>query len=271
MKISVIIPVFDRLHLLPYTIDSAINQSNDIDEIIIIDDGSKEDIKQVLKPYQDTVVLIQTVNQGVSHARNTGIKNAKNKWLAFLDSDDEWMKDKIKKQADFHKNNPDTLFSHTGERWIRNNRRIKYPKRLEKPKGWCFLNNTLTCKIAASSVMMHKKIFEKIGYFDENLKVCEDYDFWLRVSFEYKIGLLDEELIIKKAGHQQLSNSIFAIDRYHIYSLEKFLNTKYHNEVKKIIEKKCQILIRGAIKYQNQEIYKIYSKKLDELKNPNSF
>ncbi len=267
MKVSVIIPVYNRLSLLQKSIDSVLNQNVKPDEIIVVDDGSTLDIKTALIPYKNRIKLIRTENRGVSSARNIGIKNAKNDWIALLDSDDEWKEEKLKKQISLHVNNPNLLFSHTEEKWIRDEKEIRYPKRLKKPEGRCFLENTLTCKIAASSVMFHKVICEDIGFFDEELRVCEDYDFWLRVSFSYEIGLIKEPLTIKKAGHSQLSKEIFAIDRYHIYSLEKFLNTKYRNEVKKVIEKKCRILIKGAIKHKNSEILKRYERKLENLKN----
>ncbi len=256
MKITAIIPTFNRADFLPKAIESISNQNYKIDEVIIVDDGSNDNTREILKNYKD-LKIISTKNSGVSYARNRGIKMAKNSWIAFLDSDDTWMKVKIKKQIDFHTKNPDILFSHTGERWVRGGKEIKYPKSLKKPHGDCFLQNTSTCKIAASSVLMNKSIFEDIGYFDESMRVCEDYDMWLRVSYRYKIGLIPEQLITKYAGHSQLSSTIFAIDRYHIYSLLNFLDTDFKDEIKKEIEKKCNILEKGAFKHNNQEILKM--------------
>ena len=256
MKISVIIPTYNRANFLPEAIESVINQTQKADEIIIIDDGSTDNTIKILYEYKN-LKIIQTKNLGVSHARNRGIKEAKNEWVLFLDSDDAWIKNKLEKQIDFHKKNPNILFSHTGEKWIRDGKNIKYPKSLEKPQGNCFLENTSTCKIASSSAMVHKSIFEDIGYFDENMRVCEDYDMWLRISLKYKIGLIQDELITKYAGHPQLSSTIFAIDRYHIYSLLKFLKTPYRDEIEKEILRKCNILKKGAIKHNNQEILKM--------------
>lgn len=264
MKISAIIPTYNRADFIAEAIESVQNQTYSIDEIIIVDDGSNDTTCSILKKFD--VKVIKTQNFGVSHARNLGIKEAKNDWVAFLDSDDLWMKEKIKKQVTLHKKYPDLLFSHTFERWEKNGKVAKYPKRLAKPFGFCFLDNISTCKIACSSVLVHKSIFEKVGYFDENLKVCEDYDLWLRITNTFEIGLIKEECITKRAGHKQLSNEIFAIDAYHVDSLLKFLDTKYKDEVKKEIVKKCQILLKGAIKHENQEIYKkckLIFKKLD--------
>ena len=264
MKISAIIPSFNREEHLPIAINSIKNQTYHINEIIIIDDGSTDSTQEILKKINN-IKVIRTENFGVSHARNIGIKASKNDWIAFLDSDDIWMQNKIEKQVNFHKENQNILFSHTGERWIRDGNRVKYPKSLKKPQGECFLQNISTCKIAASSVLMHKSIFDDIGYFDEKLKVCEDYDLWLRVTQKYAIGLLDEELITKFAGHKQLSSLIFAIDRYHIYSLQKFLNSKFKDKVEQEIIRKYNILIKGAIKHKNQEILDTYSKMIRNI------
>lgn len=264
LKISVIIPSFNREKYLPIAINSIKDQTYHIDEIIIIDDGSTDNTQKILNKI-DNIKTIKTKNLGVSHARNIGIKASKNNWVAFLDSDDIWIQDKIEKQVNFHKKNQNILFSHTGERWIRDGKRVKYPKSLKKPQGECFLQNISTCKIAASSVLMHKSIFDDIGYFDEKLKVCEDYDLWLRVTQKYTIGLMYEELIIKNAGHKQLSTSIFAIDRYHIYSLQKLLNSKFKNEIQEEIVRKCNILIKGAKKHQNQKILELYSKMIRNI------
>ncbi len=254
MNISVIIPTYNRREFLKRAISSLLKQSHKSFEIIVVDDGSTDDTKKVLKNYP--IRYIFQSNQGVSAARNRGAKEAKNEWIAFLDSDDEWREDKLQKQVDFHRVNKNILFSHTGERWIRKGKDVNYPKKLKKPHGDCFLDNLTTCKIAASSVMTHKKVFGKVGYFDENLKVCEDYDFWLRVSYEFEIGLIDEPLVSKYAGHSQLSNDIFAIDMYHVNSLLKFLKSKYANEVKKEITRKLFILENGAKKRDNDEILK---------------
>ncbi len=268
MKITAILPTYNRAKFLQSSIESILKQTYKIDEIIVIDDGSTDDTQKILKTFK-MIKLIKTKNFGVSHARNMGIKNTKNDWIVFLDSDDTWESDKIEKQVTFHLNNPKILISHTGEKWIREGKNIKYSKLLEKPSGNCFLQNIPRCKIAASSIIIHKSIFDDIGYFDENLKVCEDYDMWLRISYKYKIGLISEELITKFAGHSQLSSSIFAIDRYHIYSLQKFLKSKFKNEIKSAILTKCNILVKGAKKHNNQEILKKYSKMIRDISSIN--
>ena len=264
MKITAIIPTFNRASHIKTAIESILSQSYKIDEIIIVDDGSTDDTQKILKNFKN-IKIIKTKNLGVSHARNIGVRESKNSWISFLDSDDLWLRDKIENQVAFHKQNTNILFSHTAEKWLRRGKIVKYPKSLNKPSGECFLQNISTCKIATSSILLHKSIFTDIGYFDEKLKVCEDYDLWLRISYKFSMGLIEKEQIIKNAGHPQLSSSIFAIDRYHIYSLKKFLNSKYKNDVKNEIIKKCNILVNGAIKHKNRKIYEKYSKMIRDI------
>jgi len=262
MKISVIIPTYNREKLLKKTLDSVLNQTVQADEIIIIDDGSIDNTKQLINSYSTTIIkYILQKNSGVSNARNNGIKKAKNKWICFLDSDDIWEKEKLEKQIQFHKNNPHILFSHTDELWLFNGKIIKQKKHQLKPSGFCFEHNIPNTLIGASTVMIHKKLFDDIGYFDETLIACEDYDLWLRILSHYELGLIDQKLIHKIAGHQnQLSFSTKMMDVYRIKALQKHTNCfSHHHAIKKEIIKKCDILIKGAQKHHNKEIEKYYT------------
>jgi glycosyltransferase involved in cell wall biosynthesis len=259
MKISLIIPTYNRENHIAKAIESVLLQHVPIDEIIIIDDGSTDNTKKVVDKYD--VKYVFQKNQGVSKARNVGIKIAKNDWICFLDSDDIWEKDKLEKQIEFHYKNPDILFSHTDELWIFNGKIIKQKKHQQKPKGFCFKENLENTLIGASTVMIHKDIFNDVGLFDETLIACEDYDLWLRVLLKYELGLIDEKLIQKLAGHEnQLSFTTKLMDKYRINSLLKHKDTQYKKEIKELIIRKCDILIKGAIKHKNKDIENYYSK-----------
>ncbi|MBU0650624.1 glycosyltransferase, partial [bacterium] len=121
-------------------------------------------------------------NSGVSSARNKGILLSKGKYLAFLDSDDEWKKNKLKKQIEFFKENPALKICQTDEEWIRNGKWINQKKIHQKKSGWIFEPSLELCLISPSSVIIHKDIFDHIGLFDETLMACEDYDLWLRIT-----------------------------------------------------------------------------------------
>jgi len=259
MKISLIIPTYNRQNHLQNAIESVLLQSCKVDEIIVIDDGSTDNTKELVKNYD--IRYIFQKNQGVSKARNVGIKLAQNEWICFLDSDDIWEKDKIKKQVEFHKKNPNVLFSNTDELWIFNGKIIKQKKHQQKPQGVCFEQNLSNTLIGASTVMIHKDIFDNIGLFDESMVACEDYDLWLRILTQYELGLIDEKLIQKKAGHEnQLSFTTKLMDIYRIEALLKHTDSFYKNEVIELIQIKCDILIKGAIKHHNRDIENYYTK-----------
>ncbi len=250
--ITVVIPVHNRPILVKKAIKSVLNQTFSLYEIIVIDDGSDDETPDVLKTFEDKIKIITQKNLGVSSARNAGIKSAKFNWICFLDSDDLWEEGKLEKQLAFHKLYSHIYFSHTNEKWIRDTRVIRQKKQHKKPSGFCFEENLNFCKIAPSTVMIQRSLFEELGYFDESLEVCEDFDMWLRVLKKYEVGLVEDILTTKLAGHKnQLSFKHHSMDRYRILALCKH---SLHLEVKKEIKKKLDILYIGAKKHQNEEL-----------------
>ncbi len=246
MKITTIIPTHNRAKFILQAIKSIQNQSVHVDEIIVVDDGSIDNTKELLK--NENITYIYQKNSGVSSARNRGIKEAKYRWLAFLDSDDIWHKEKIKEHIFLHVNNSDLLASFSDEKWIRNGKIVNKKKHLKKEEP-TFLNSLRTCKIGVSTFFVNKSMFDEIGLFDETLKVCEDYDLWLRILKKHKIKLINKELITKQAGHEnQLSCTTPLIDSYRIKALEKHTKSMYKEDVFKEIKYKKSILENGAKK-----------------------
>jgi len=263
MKISVIIPTHNRAKLLEKTLQSVLSQTYKADEIIIIDDGSTDATKETIEKYiqNNTIRYLFQKNQGVSSARNHALRVAQNEWICFLDSDDIWEKEKLEKQVEFHLQHPHILFSHTDELWIFNDKIIKQKKHQLKPSGYCFKENIPNTLIGASTVMIHTTVLKDIGCFDETLLACEDYDLWLRILKKYELGLINQKLITKIAGHEnQLSFTTKLMDQYRIKALLKHLDSPYKEQIVQEIIKKCDILIKGAIKHNNKEIEEKYTK-----------
>ena len=236
MKISVIIPTFNRKKTLGRAIQSVSNQSLSPFEILIIDDGSNDGTKEwVKKSFQDVKYIYQN-NQGVSSARNKGIKYAYGDWIAFLDSDDEWLPNKLYEQVKAIGSNPEIKFFHTNEIWIRNGVRVNQMKKHKKYGGYIFEKCLDICRVSPSSVLIKKEIFDDIGTFDESLRVCEDYDLWLRITSKYPVVFLDIPLIYKYGGHAgQLSKVNDGIESYRIQSLEKIIKSGVLSSQQKII------------------------------------
>ena len=269
MDISVIIPTHNRFELLKRALESVYSQSFQAKEIIIIDDGSTDNSSEIQKLFPHAKYIYQK-NAGVSSARNLGIKNSTCQWLAFLDSDDTWHVEKLAWHVEFHHQNPQILMSYTDETWIRDDKEVKIPKKFHKVGGDIFEACLSHCIIAPSAVMMHKKLLDEVGLFDETLEVCEDYDLWLRVACGNKIGLIDEKLITKYAGHEdQLSFKHWGMDRFRVVALEKLLQTDKKERVVQSLLQKYRLLLKGAIKYDKMLQIKEYEGRIKQYEKLN--
>ncbi len=163
--------------------------------------------------------------------------------------------------------------SYTDEKWIREGREIKLPKKYRKYGGDIFKECLSHCIIAPSATVIHKNLLDKVGFFDENLEVCEDYDLWLRIAIKNEIGLIDKKLITKYGGDEdQLSMKFWGMDRFRVLALEKLLNNTESKaltskEITNELIKKYNLLLKGAKKHDKiQDIYN-YEKKIEELSN----
>jgi len=228
MNISVIIPSFNRKNTLSRSIDSVLKQTYKPSEIILVDDGSTDGTRGfILSSYPNIKYFFQP-KKGVSSARNKGILESSSEWIAFLDSDDEWMPQKLEKQKKQLEKHSGIFISHTNEIWIRNGVRVNQMKKHQKYGGYIFDKCLDICRMSPSSVLIHKRVISDIGVFDETLQVCEDYDLWLRITSKYSVLFEKELLIIKYGGHKdQLSKVKEGIEQFRIQSLEKILTTNY--------------------------------------------
>ena len=133
----------------------------------MVDDGSSDGTKDwVLERFPDVRYIYQD-NSGVSSARNSGIKEAIGSWIAFLDSDDEWMSNKLEQQKGIINSSQEAWLCHTNEIWIRNGVRVNQMKKHQKYGGNVFENCLDICRISPSSVLIKKEVFEMVGLFDE--------------------------------------------------------------------------------------------------------
>ena len=222
---SVIIPTYNRLSLLQRAIASILAQSHPVDEIIIIDDGSTDTTAEWVQNLDDPrIQYLYQSNAGPAAARNLGIQKAKGEWIALLDSDDEWLPNKIKVQLEFLQKNSDYQVCQCEEIWLKNGERINPHKKHQKHSGWIFKECLPLCIVSPSAAVFSKKLFLEVGGFDENLPVCEDYDLWLRMALRSPIMTLPEPQIVKYGGHaDQLSKRHWGMDRFRVQSLEKIL------------------------------------------------
>ncbi len=269
MQISLIIPTYNRCKTLPSALHSALQQTFAVDEIIVVDDGSNDETVNMLAAEFPQVQLIKQTNQGVSAARNRGIQQARGEWIAFLDSDDVWLKEKIALQMQALKKWPDIKICHTEEIWIRNGVRVNAMHKHKKTGGWIFKHCLPLCAMSPSSIMIHRSVFETIGVFDESFPACEDYDLWLRITARYPVLFIEQPLIYKYGGHEdQLSRKHWGMDRFRIRALENIIaqpdiSTTYKIDATRMLIKKAKIFKNGALKRGNNESVLIYQQLID--------
>ncbi len=225
MSVAAIIPTRDRAALTERAVASVLAQTREPDELIVVDDGSRDGTTESLRAAFPQVMLLRLEGRGVSAARNHGIRAASSEWLAFLDSDDEWLPEKLEAQLAALAAAPEHPVCHTDEIWIRDGRRVNPRRRHAKRGGHIFRHCLPLCAISPSSAMVHRSVFERVGTFDESLLACEDYDLWLRVCSRWPVLFVDRPLVRKYGGHADQLSRTAALDRYRIRALTKILET----------------------------------------------
>ena len=268
MNVSVVIPCFNRKKTLSRSIDSVVNQTYKPSEIIIVDDGSTDGTRDfILNSYPNIKYFFQP-KKGVSSARNKGIRESSSDWVAFLDSDDEWLPQKLEKQINQLGKYSEIFISHTNEIWIRNGVRVNQMKKHQKYGGYIFDKCLDICRISPSTVLIHKKVLKDVGVFDETLQVCEDYDLWLRITSKYSVLFEKELLIVKYGGHKdQLSKVKEGIEQFRIQSLEKILALNHLTEdqfimTKNMLVRKLSIYAKGLEKRNKFDELALVKKKI---------
>jgi glycosyltransferase involved in cell wall biosynthesis len=269
--VSVIIPTYNRSELVREAVASVLAQTYAAIEVIVVDDGSIDDTAFVLESLGSAVRLILQPHCGVSAARNAGILAADGEWLAFLDSDDLWLPRKLRVQLDFFSKHREFRICQTEETWLRNGHKLNPKKYHKKPRGYCFPQLLERCLISPSAVVIHREVFAEVGFFDESLPVCEDYDLWLRIGYRYSIGLIEEPLTIKHGGHpDQLSSSTLGFDRYRIQALANLLqkerlSSSQQELALQALDRKCRIYGEGCRKrgkFEEAEFFRNLPKRL---------
>ncbi len=253
--ISVVVPVHNRQTMMERAIASVVNQSHKAAEIIVVDDASTPIVRETMNREMRRHVKIVTLSErgGVSAARNAGIRKASSKWIALLDSDDEWTKKKLENQLSYLRKRPFFETVQCEEIWIRKGKRVNRCSRHRKEQGWIWKKCVEMCAISPSGVLIRKDIFNRIGYFQEEFPACEDYEIWLRLSRHMPVGLNPEPDLIKYGGHDdQLSRRYPAMDRFRVAALLKALEAEsdpaYRDIIVKDIKRRLLILYNGAKK-----------------------
>jgi glycosyltransferase involved in cell wall biosynthesis len=192
--VSIIIPTYNRAHLVGRAIQSILDQTYKDFELIIVDDGSTDNTENIIREFQKKDKRIKYIchkkNRGGSAARNTGVKNSSGYFLSFLDSDDQWLANKLRTEVKILNNNKDCIICSTGYTYIdekngKMNNKIRRGIIIKKQ----FVSQKIVLRaecFATTDFTVTRNAILKIGGFDEKLSARQDWDFWIRIT---SIGL----------------------------------------------------------------------------------
>jgi glycosyltransferase involved in cell wall biosynthesis len=228
----VIIPSYNTAKYISHTIDSVLGQTYKDYEIIVVDDGSTDNTKEVLKPYMDQIKYMYQKNRGRAGARNTGIKAARGKYIAFLDSDDLWTSEKLEKQVNIlaKNKNIDFLFGDK-QRFSDNGKVIIFSMFKKHGYDEDFFGGPLFVRdpyrklleanyIPTGTVILKRKCFDRSGLFDETIYV-EDFEFWLRSALFNNLAYSTELWELERDREGSGSKNLKAVYLSRISILEK--------------------------------------------------
>lgn len=229
-KVSVIIPTYNCVKYLPEALDSVLAQTYQDFEIIIIDDGSLDGtrslVEEYLQKYPGIIRYIYQENRGLACARNTAMKNSRGEYIALLDADDVFLSERIRLGVEVLDQTAGVGLCHANiTRMDEGGRIIRTPLRDEKfLSGYVFENILLKkANVSVPTIIFRRSCIEKIGGFDENLTRlgCEDREFCLRLSREYKFYYIDKVLAYYRERSNSMSRDLFKMLKARYYVVNK--------------------------------------------------
>lgn len=246
--------------------ESVARQTSPANQCLVVDDGSSDGTRALVRSFRGVTYLRQE-HKGVSAARNLGIARAWGEWVAFLDSDDAWMPDKLEVQRQALEGTGHVA-CHTDETWVRGGRRVNPMRKHRKHGGWIYRHCLPLCAISPSTSMVRRDVLDRLGGFDESLPACEDYDLWLRLCARYPVLFVDRPLVTRYAGHaDQLSARHWGMDRFRVPALEKMLASPHlsaddRRRTLDTLVGRLRILVAGARKRGNRTVIEAFGPRL---------
>ena len=185
--VSIIIPAYNAARYLSEAVNSALHQTYSDVEIIVVDDGSTDNIKDIARPYREAgkIQYIYQENKGLSAARNTGIRAARGEYIAFLDSDDLFLPDKLEKQVRYLEEHPacDICYCNLKHFYEEEPDRMLQLQYRYYSGADAFPHLLWKNFINPLSVVLRRSVFDHYGYFNESMRRSEDWDMWVRAAY----------------------------------------------------------------------------------------
>ena len=228
MKVSVIIPNYNYSRFVCEAVDSALAQTYQDKEVIVIDDGSTDNSIELLAKYGNTIRLIEQPNAGVCAARNNGVAVSSGELVAFLDADDVWMPTKLEKQVEQFKKDPAIVLSHVGVLDIDADGNILAAHTDGMSGKVCtdmLLFERPVILGACSGAMWPKTVFESVGGFDSRLSTAADWDLCFRTARQGKVAFVPETLFKYRLHGTNMHGNIDVMEHDMLLCYQKAFET----------------------------------------------
>ncbi|MHC5036512.1 MAG: glycosyltransferase family 2 protein [Planctomycetota bacterium] len=192
--VSVIIPTYNRRDFVLEAIASVERQTFQDLEIVVVDDGSKDGTKEAVTRLSDSRIrFVEKAHSGIAATRNRGLQEARGEVFAFLDSDDQWVPEKLTKQLPLLRG--DVGFGYARYRSVKGGETLR-SKPIGGPSGWIFLDLLSRIFVQTSTAVVRREAAQAVGPFDESLSYADEYDYFLRLAERFRAGFVDEDLVI---------------------------------------------------------------------------
>lgn len=222
--VSVVMPAFNVGWCVGRAVESVLTQTLVERELVVVDDGSTDDTADVLARYGDAIRVIRQANAGMSSARNAGIRAARGNLIAFLDADDWWHPDKLKRQAALMREHPRVGFCSTAARVVNSEGRLlnvwQCPGQSNDMLKTLFAENAAIAG-GCSAVVVRRELFGRVGFFDESLRGFEDPDLWIRLAAVAGYACVDEPLVEILRRERSVSRNLEHMRKAALASLRK--------------------------------------------------
>ena len=223
--VSIITPVYNGEQYLLAAIESGLAQTYQNFELLIVNDGSIDNSADIIKPFlkDSRVIYIEQKNAGVAAARNAAIKQAKGKYIGFLDQDDLWLNNKLEVQVTALEQDESVALVHSRQDYIDlQGNKINF-EWITGASGYCFEDMFKKNRIAVLTVLIRKAIIEEVGLFNEQLSGADDYEMWLRVTLKHPIQYIVEPLAFYRFHDNNVSKNSFKMTVFELKTIDTIL------------------------------------------------
>ena len=284
-SVSVVIPAYNSGNFIARAIDSVLAQIHQPDEIIVVDDGSTDDTAEIVKRFGERVRYIHQENAGAGAARNNGVRQAGSNWIAFLDSDDEWLPEYLQTQLAALKDNKDIdwccanftkcLCDENKQATVADTDKALSVYGSTVIVDNYFKLNRLGFIPTTSTFVIKKSIIEEAGYFDTCLYVAQDYDLWWRIAYRHTLVLYDANpQVVLHIGRSDSLTSMHKASRsmlmIGLYNNHLKLASEYGvmEEFVPYIKKQIRLFIRSRLFHNQPDVIKLALNDFSHLLSP---